>query len=65
MGCVIHHFPLDEERVQRLVSCGVSSISDLVRVLAALDLKARIELDEVEPSRDKQIPSEEVSRARA
>lgn len=41
-------FDLTEARVNRLFKAGVASLGDLAKVLAALDLRAKIELCEVD-----------------
>lgn len=44
---IIHGFDLTEGRVTALQAAGISSIRDLYKVLAALDLGCRVELKEL------------------
>lgn len=44
MICTVH-FELNDTRVTRLERAGVNSIRALFKVLAALDLEARVELE--------------------
>ena len=41
----MRRFPLNSARVASLHAAGITSLSDLRRVLTALDLRATIELD--------------------
>lgn len=47
MSYMSHSFHLDTDRVDRLIRAGVSSLRDLMNVLAALDLAAVIQLEEL------------------
>jgi hypothetical protein len=42
-----HSFHFDTDRVDRLNRAGVTSLRDLLKVLAALDLAAVIQLEEL------------------
>lgn len=47
MAIVNHWFRLDSDRIKRLENAGVHSLRDLAKVLAALDMGAKVELEAV------------------
>lgn len=51
MSMVSLAFDLDDNRISRLNDANIHSLKELQRVLAAVDLQARVELREPAPSR--------------
>jgi hypothetical protein len=45
---VNHTFRLNDERIAQLEGAGLSSLRDLAKVLRALDLRAVVQIEEIE-----------------
>jgi len=61
---VIIRFTLNNSRIDRLHGAGIYSIRDLAKVLASLDMEARVELEELRPTAPAAAPTASAKKAK-